>query len=230
MKVINIQPIERPSIGNGSALDIHSIFHTIQGEGPHVGRPAVFIRLAGCNLQCPACDTEYTQGRDVLPVQDVVEVVRRMAHPSKAMVVLTGGEPFRQNLSQLVQRLHDSGYDIQIETNGTRAPEDFPYALVDIVCSPKAGRVNPGLYKYITAYKYVINHQHVDKEDGLPTRALDGVRPARPHAEFTGMVYVNPQDDKDPLINTFNQNATIHVAMRHGYTFGLQVHKLINME
>jgi len=229
MKVINIQPIERRTIGNGSALDIHSIFHTIQGEGPFTGRPAVFIRLAGCNLQCPACDTEYTQGRDVLPVHDVIETVRRMAHPSKAMVVITGGEPFRQNLSQLVSRLHDSGYDIQIETNGTVAPEDFPYELVSIVVSPKAGKVQPGLFPHILAYKYVISHEFLDT-DGLPTRALGGVRPARPHAEFTGEVYVNPQDDKDPLINTFNQNATVHVALRFGYTFGLQVHKLINME
>lgn len=229
MKVINIQPIERRAIGNGSALDIHSIFYTLQGEGPYTGRPAVFVRLAGCNLQCPACDTEYTKGRDVLQVQDVVETVRRMAHPSKAMVVITGGEPFRQNLSQLVSRLHDSGYDIQIETNGTIAPEDFPYHLVDIVVSPKAGKVQPGLFEHIMAYKYVIHHAHVDT-DGLPTRALGGVRPARPHAEFTGLVFVNPQDDKDELVNTFNQNACVMVAMRYGYIFGLQVHKLLNLE
>lgn len=230
MKTINIQPIERKAIGNGSALDVHSIFHTIQGEGPFTGRPAVFIRLAGCNLQCPACDTDYTSYRKMVDVNILVSEVKLLASPMRAIVVITGGEPFRQNLSLLVRRLYDSGYTIQIETNGTTAPEDFPYALVHVVCSPKAGKVAKPLQPHIEAYKYVIAAGEVDPRDGLPLRALDGVKPARPHPEFAGVVYVNPQDDKDLIHNSANTRAAIDSAMQHGYTFGLQVHKLINME
>src|SRR3954467_9071958 len=48
---------------DGNSLSIHSIFYTLQGEGPYSGCPAVFMRLAGCNLQCPGCDTDYTSGQ-----------------------------------------------------------------------------------------------------------------------------------------------------------------------
>lgn len=230
MKVINIQPIERKAIGNGSALDVHSIFHTIQGEGPHTGRPAVFIRLAGCNLQCPACDTDYTSYRKIVDTNILVSEVKLLAPPTRAMVVITGGEPFRQNLSLLVRRLHDSGYEVQIETNGTLAPVEFPWGQAYIVCSPKAGKVHKDLRDVIDCYKYVVAAGEIDPRDGLPLRALDGVRPARPHEGFAGRVYVNPQDDKELIQNSANVKAALDVAMQFGYTFGLQVHKLVNME
>ena len=57
---INSQAIEKSAHYTTRSYDVHSIFPTIQGEGPFVGQPAIFIRLAGCNLQCPACDTDYT--------------------------------------------------------------------------------------------------------------------------------------------------------------------------
>ena len=56
----NTQPAEKQVKSSGLILAINSIFYTIQGEGPFAGSPAVFVRLAGCNLQCPMCDTEYT--------------------------------------------------------------------------------------------------------------------------------------------------------------------------
>src|SRR5574343_1826946 len=83
-------------------LEVHSIFSTIQGEGPFCGRPAVFVRLAGCNLQCPGCDTDYTQNRARLDYEIILSIIRDQLAltASKAnLIVVTGGEPFRQNIA-----------------------------------------------------------------------------------------------------------------------------------
>ena len=77
-------------------VEIVDIWKTIQGEGPLAGCPSVFIRLAGCNLRCPWCDTDYTSNRKLWRASEVVELVRAI-RPS-GLVVLTGGEPFRQDI------------------------------------------------------------------------------------------------------------------------------------
>lgn len=237
MTTINIQPIEkRRSFDDGSALEVHSIFYTIQGEGPYCGHPAVFVRLAGCNLQCPSCDTEYTQGRVALSVDSIVKEITRAPPPMTMhlpLVVITGGEPFRQNISELVRELIHQGHLVQIETNGTLAPPPmFPEVGVTVVCSPKTGKVHRDLHDFIDAYKYVLNHDSID-EDGLPIRALNhsaSPRVARPHLGFTGPVYLQPMDPKDEKIYAKNVRAVKFSCMQHGYILQLQVHKLIGVE
>ena len=67
----NQQLADKPVLNEtGLSLQVNSIFYTIQGEGPFAGRPAIFIRLAGCNLQCPGCDTEYTK-RQTMTVDEI---------------------------------------------------------------------------------------------------------------------------------------------------------------
>ena len=68
----NSQPIEKRS-RDADVLEVHSIFYTLQGEGPFCGSPAIFIRLAGCNLQCPGCDTDYTSKREHLSPETIVK-------------------------------------------------------------------------------------------------------------------------------------------------------------
>src|SRR4051812_26652612 len=98
-------------------VDIVDIFLTIQGEGPEHGKAAVFIRTAGCNLDCPLCDTDYTTNRKVVLIDDIVAKVKELRN--KCLVVITGGEPFRQNTTQyLCEKLLLKGYQVQIETNG----------------------------------------------------------------------------------------------------------------
>ena len=161
--MLNQQPIEKSIDHPEGLLDVHSIFYTIQGEGPFSGFPAVFIRLAGCNLQCPWCDTEYTQGRRLAHPEVVAQYVHSLSLP-KGLVVITGGEPFRQNLTSLLTHLDKLGHLVQIETNGTLAPSEFHYSKyprmdhyhgVYIVCSPKTGRVNPGIVRHACCFKYV---------------------------------------------------------------------------
>ncbi|WP_046973456.1 7-carboxy-7-deazaguanine synthase QueE, partial [Dyella japonica] len=95
---------------------------TIQGEGPFCGQPAVFVRLAGCNLQCPGCDTNYTSNRKKMSHSDIwQEIVHVTGEAKTKLVVITGGEPFRQpEVVNFINYLIDmKGYRVQVETNGT---------------------------------------------------------------------------------------------------------------
>lgn len=234
--MINIQPIEKIDQREDSSLDVHSVFHTIQGEGPLTGHPAIFVRLAGCNLQCPMCDTEYTAKRQRMSPEEVLRHVRKL-HPGPRLVVITGGEPFRQNITLLVLLLLDEDYQVQIETNGTLPPpEGLPgfEANVWVVCSPKTGKVHPLTAERAVAWKYVLRADSVDPSDGLPLRALDHTahpRVARPPEGFpVGAVYVQPADEQKVMSNIANRTACIRTCMTHGYTMQLQVHKLLHME
>lgn len=235
---MNQQKIEKRSKRTDGLLAVHSIFHTIQGEGPFCGTPAVFIRLGGCNLQCPQCDTDYTSKVKLAGSLEILASVAMWA--GSGLVVITGGEPFRQNLSELLTVLTQNRYYVQIETNGTLAPSPFPYNFrtdtrsgAYIVCSPKTGRVNHIIEQHACAMKYVMSALSVDKDDGLPIQALDHPverRVARPTKNFTGVVYLQPLDVKDPIQNQLNLEAVVDSCMNHGYILQLQVHKLIGKQ
>lgn len=209
-------------------LEVQEIFPTIQGEGPFAGTPAIFVRLAGCNLQCPLCDTDYTSRAQSYQVDAVVTNIRLQCKGTGInLIVVTGGEPFRQSLAPLVKRLLVEEYEVQIETNGTLFDEGMvPYFnLVTTVCSPKAG-VNPRLAEKVDAYKYVMRTGEVDPLDGLPTMVLGGsARPGRPTAGFSGDVFLQPADEGDVEKNAANLKACIESCMKFGYRLGTQWHK-----
>lgn len=233
--MINIQPIEKRVASDGQHLDVHSIFYTIQGEGPYTGHPAVFVRLAGCNLQCPGCDTEYTQNRETLRLQEIVaRIERTYAHVvgnHRPLIVITGGEPFRQNIGPLCQML-TRYYRVQIETNGTLGIDDpTHFANVDIVCSPKAGKVHYSIVAHAMWYKYVMHHESVDPKDGLPVLALDHSASPRVYRPPLGAtVYLQPMDCKDPVVNRLNQEAVLKSCFKFGYILQLQTHKYLEIE
>jgi 7-carboxy-7-deazaguanine synthase len=257
---INIQPIEKLDRASDGSLEVHSIFHTIQGEGPFAGRPAVFVRLAGCNLQCPGCDTEYTAGRVRDSVNAIVGAVVD-AHFSanddmrRALVVITGGEPFRQDITPLCRQLIGHGFTVQIETNGTLPPspkfgelyERHEYWATEpgimrsvmrgqgpfIVVSPKNDRVQRHIEELAVAYKYVVDAESGTELDGLPKRALDNPvqkRLARPSEDFRGTVYLQPRDQQNTRANDANQRLAVAMCLKHGYTLQLQIHKIIGVE
>lgn len=239
MKTNTQQPEAKQPEKDGDELDVHSVFHTIQGEGPFSGVPAVFVRLGGCNLQCPGCDTEYTRGRAKLGVDHLLLRIagafpeqRDVTYQRPRLIVITGGEPLRQDISKLCTQLLRVGFIVQVETNGTFAPPlDFP-KNVKIVCSPKAGKVAAPLLPYITAYKYVIEEGHTSTADGLPSSILGAPdrRPARPHTGFTGPVYITPMDNpSEPGVNERNIRAASLTALTFGYIFQMQMHKLVGL-
>ena len=234
----NTQPIEKQTLRNHATLDLHSVFYTIQGEGPFAGHPAVFVRLAGCNLQCPMCDTDYTSERCTIDAHTLAAKCHHhlAASPrwvlSKALVVITGGEPFRQNIREFVTHLLNEGFLVQIETNGTLY-QDLPWCEdLTIVCSPKTGAINKNLLPHINAFKYVLDAGSVSPFDGLPTEALghpNSGRVARPPVGFSGIIYLQPIDDHGGTFMTDHLAACVKSCMTHRYTLGLQLHKLIHL-
>ena len=137
------------------AYSVKEIFYTLQGEGAQTGRPAVLCRFAGCNLWsgreadrasavCTFCDTDFVDtdgpGGGRFATADALATAVAAAWPAGAgglpFVVCTGGEPLLQLDAELVSALHRRGFEIAVETNGTRPP---PPGLDWICVSPKAG-------------------------------------------------------------------------------------------
>jgi len=229
----NNQAPEKPVKDDGQVLAVNSIFRTIQGEGPFVGMPATFVRLAGCNLQCPLCDTEYTT-RKVVSVDDIVQIVsdRHVIHVPD-LVVITGGEPFRQPIELLVNALLKEGYRVQIETNGTLYRKlDFTHERLTVVCSPKASSVNRNLLPWIAAFKYVATADSLDSASGLPVHALEHPNAKGlfwPPPGHRAEVYLQPVDEQDDERNARNLRAVVQACRQHGHRLCLQVHKIINL-
>ena len=132
---------------------VKEIYYTLQGEGAHSGRPAVFCRFTGCNLWsgreedrekaiCRFCDTDFwgTDGENggKYSAEELAQKVRSLFPPSakgQPYVVCTGGEPLLQLDEKLVDSFHNQGLEVAIETNGTIAPPEN----IDWIClSPKA--------------------------------------------------------------------------------------------
>ena len=113
-------------------LTINEIFHSIQGESTHAGRPCVFVRLTACDLRCSWCDTPYafTEGHKVA-IEDVVARVKAYECP---VVEITGGEPLLQKqVYPLMQRLLDEKLTVMVETGGHLSIEHVPAGVLRIM-------------------------------------------------------------------------------------------------
>lgn len=238
---VNNQLPERRA--HGPTLDVIAVWETIQGEGPFAGRPAIFVRLAGCNLQCPMCDTDYTTTRasySPIALFDKIKSIRE-----SGLIVFTGGEPFRQDgLASLAQTLSLDGYLVQIETNGTMTPGPDWYMRTDsdanhlldevhIVCSPKTAVIQSA-FVHRAVFKYVLDADAVDETDGLPLSAL-GMKgkPFRPpirNRDEAAMIYVQPLDEKSESRNKLHVKAAIASCLKYGYSYSHQLHKLLGLD
>jgi len=142
-----------------SMLRVTEIFHSIQGESSHAGRPCAFVRLTGCNLRCRWCDSEYTfSGGEQMSVDDVVRQVKSYGCN---LVEITGGEPLAQKESlDLISRLCDEGFQVLIETSGSIdiAPVDKRATIIlDIKC-PGSGEAEKNRWE---------NLQHLKPNDEI---------------------------------------------------------------
>ena len=116
----------------GAVLTINEIFHSIQGESTHTGRPCVFVRLTACDLRCSWCDTPYafTEGQK-MTLDDVLE---RVEEYGCDLVEITGGEPLLQReVYPLMEQLLASGKTVMVETGGHRSIKDVPAEVIRIV-------------------------------------------------------------------------------------------------
>lgn len=206
---------------DGSALKVNSIFLTIQGEGPYLGHQAVFIRLSGCNLACHFCDTEF-DSFDILKVDEILKKVISIKCSAK-LVVITGGEPFRQNINSLCQALLRHNFAVQIETNGTLYTE-IPEA-VQLVCSPKSSNgqyypIRPEILEKTIALKFLISVNHEEYSDIAEVG----------QSKYDIPVYVQPLDEYDEFANQANILLTQKLARKHCAILSLQLHKILGIE
>lgn len=144
-------------------LQVNEIFHSIQGESLHSGRPCVFIRLSGCNLRCSYCDTAYAYHEgSSMGIDDIVGTIRSF---NCSLVEVTGGEPLLQSETPaLIDRLLSEGYELMLETNGSLDLAPVPpgcIKIVDVKCpssgaSDKNRLENLSLLTNIDQLKFVI--------------------------------------------------------------------------
>lgn len=213
--------------GNGSVLSVKKIFKTLQAEGPNIGTPAVFIRLGGCNLACSFCDTEFEDYFQKSLDEIIVEVKNLSKNDynnqSIFLVVITGGEPFRQPIYKLCDQLLQLGYKVQIETNGTMY-QDIP-DKVEIVCSPKVTNfkyhnIRQDLLPKITAFKYIVSAN-------LP--AYSKV-PDLGQSLYDIPVFVQAMDEYDEKLNLANKKLAVSIAINNNYRLSYQIHKELDIE
>lgn len=214
-------PKRPPENGDGTTLHVVEIFPTLQGEGPFVGQPAVFVRLGGCNLACDFCDTEF-EAFDAMALPEIIVRVIEVGAGLRDLVVITGGEPLRQNIAPLCEALLAKGLRVQIETNGTLWRE-LP-AAVNVVCSPKVtdGKyhpLRPDLLARVDALKFIVSadegEYHTVGEVGQSGTSIP--------------VYVQPMDEYDPARNAKNMAHALALAQTHGYRLSLQTHKMLGI-
>ncbi len=208
------------------AYSVKEIFRTLQGEGRHSGRPAVFCRFAGCNLWsgreqdrasavCTFCDTDFVGtsgvgGGRFRSEDDLVAAISAAwgEGRERRFVVLTGGEPMLQVDDVLIDALHDAGFEIAVETNGTLEA----LAGIDWVCvSPKAGA--PLVQRKGHELKLVY------PQPALPPDEVDAL-------DFEHF-WLQPMDGPERDVNTA---AAVAYCLEHPkWRLSLQTHKLIGI-
>jgi organic radical activating enzyme len=215
-------PIRAPIQDDGKILQVQEIFHTIQGEGPFVGVPAIFVRLGGCNLACEFCDTEFESFQAMELEQILQEILELQEGNKTSLVVITGGEPMRQSIELFCQMLIARSFAVQLETNGSifrTLPQE-----VSIVCSPKPGKygysmIRPDLLERLAAIKFLVSKNLANYSQIADVG----------QNEFNIPVYVQPMDECDEEKNSHNTLFAIELAQKHGYRLSLQTHKFINI-
>lgn len=187
------------------------IYKSIQGESSFAGRPCIFVRLAGCNLRCSWCDSEYTfTGGYKLSEDEVVSEIEKLA-PVK-LVEFTGGEPLLQEreVVPLMERLLGSGYELMIETSGERPVETVPKAvhkIIDVKCpgSGEGGRFRMTNLASLTErdeVKFVVTNRE-DYEfarDFIRNNALEG---------RVGGILLSPAFSKTPTPERTTENCLL---------------------
>jgi 7-carboxy-7-deazaguanine synthase len=210
---------------------VKEIFYTLQGEGAQSGRAAVFCRFSGCNLWsgreedrsravCQFCDTDFvgtgSDGGRFASATDLGDAIDRcwgggaegVARHGKRYVVCTGGEPLLQLDQKLIDALHERGFEVAVETNGTRpAP-----ASLDWICvSPKAGA--PFVQTSGSELKLVF------PQENAPPEAFAGL-------DFQHF-YLQPMDGPDAAVNT--ERAIEYCLRNPGWRLSIQTHKLVGI-
>lgn len=183
---------------------VNEIFYSLQGEGFWTGTPMVFVRLSGCNLRCPFCDTDFSAFTE-MTVSRIAETVEACGGACRR-ICLTGGEPGLQVDEALVSALHAAGYTLHIETNGTR---ELPAGIDWITISPKLG--GPVV---------------LEKADELKLVLAPGVEPSAWAGFPATWHFLQPCDEGG---RTNVAEVTAYIQAHPAWRLSLQTHKLLGI-
>jgi organic radical activating enzyme len=200
-----------------SAADLYPVaemFVSVQGEGWHTGEPAVFIRLAGCNLDCSFCDTVHKAGA-LMTSNALVVRVRDLLYGTKVkLAVVTGGEPTIHNLEALSVALRSLPLRAALETNGTRALtyyERFDWITVSPKAQGHGGNVRIGRADEV---KVLVNADTTEDEAKLAASYVAADK-----------VFVQPIDVPHPGRFKANAERAVELAVKLGWRVSGQLHK-----
>jgi 7-carboxy-7-deazaguanine synthase len=204
-------------------MRVVEIFKSIQGEGKRQGIPCAFIRLAGCNLSCRWCDTQYARPKDAgveRSTDQIIETIWRMNYPH---VCITGGEPLlqKEELIPVLQTLKRLGKTIEIETNGTidfRDVQQYASVCMDVKCPLSGEDSDLSLLQYITpadSVKFVVQ-EIIDCV--YAEEVIAGHR-------IAGEIFISPVEGSD-------HKALAEYVIAHALPvrFQLQLHKVIGVK
>jgi len=213
------------------SYSVKEVFYSLQGEGFHSGRPAIFCRMSKCNLWtgreedrasavCQFCDTDFigTDGQNGGKFKDAEALCQHLLQfwPANSkelpFVVITGGEPLLQVDQALIDQMHDHQFEIAIETNGTKAAPDN----IDWICmSPKANA--PLILTSGHELKLVY-----PQPDLMPEKVS--------HLDFD-FFYIQAMDDTDPAISQANLKQAVDYCLQNPqWKLSLQTHKLLGID
>jgi 7-carboxy-7-deazaguanine synthase len=204
-------------------LKVNEVFYSIQGEGLRTGQASVFLRLSECNLSCEFCDTDHTSYTEMTE-GEILDVMRDVGGPCK-WCTITGGEPLVQPVQTLIRVLHEAGYKVQVETNGTvpfpgtdeTGPQGLPTGAEPwfpdhLTLSPKELPPQQALVALATEIKVVV------RDENDIRRALEGDWPDVP-------TFLQPVDN-DPKVTRL----CVQTILRHPHLrLSMQVHKWIGL-
>lgn len=191
----------------GNTYRVNEIFYSLQGEGCHTGVPAIFLRFSGCNLRCDFCDTQHQRFSNMT----AAEILKAVSAAPARTLIVTGGEPTLQLDAELTDILHEAGFTIHLETNGTQQLKKG--VQIDwITCSPKQGGE--------------ICIQRIDE-----LKVLFWGQDVSPFTEIPAREYrLQPLDTGNENKNKEIQKQTIDYILNHPvWKLSLQTHKILNV-
>lgn len=202
---------------------INEIFYSIQGEGHHTGYPSVFVRFSGCNLNCPFCDTNHSEG---IYMEDDA-ILHAVKLYTADWIVLTGGEPALHIDDDFIRILkRATGKKIAIETNGTLP---IPAGIDWVTVSPKHGKFKsdecgeweidtPLAVKYANEIKVIDLGQDLEPYFQLPCKGPDT------------LMYLQPCYVENPEVREANRLRTLRrVLADPRWTLSVQLHRYLGI-